>query len=187
MNTGLLISIGVMVLITLIASITTLVIVTKYTKQEKIVGKVLKIVGIVIAALAVLSLAIGISFVKKDDSKSPKDYNEVTLNEYLNIINSDEKSVILVARPTCTYCQKFSPILKQAAGDLDLVVNYIDTDKFSEDDWKTFNNSLSYYTKNEWGTPLTLIVQKGEIVDVNSGYTDLATIKNFFTKNGLGK
>ena len=60
MNTGLLISIGVMVLITLIASITTLVIVTKYTKQEKIVGKVLKIFGIVIAALAVLSLAIGI-------------------------------------------------------------------------------------------------------------------------------
>ena len=100
MNTGLLISIGVMVLITLIASITTLVIVTKYTKQEKIVGKVLKIFGIVIAALAVLSLAIGISFVKKDDSKSPKDYNEVTLNEYLNIINSDEKSVILVARPS---------------------------------------------------------------------------------------
>ena len=88
MNTGLLISIGVMVLITLIASITTLVIVTKYTKQEKIVGKVLKIVGIVIAALAVLALAIGISFVKKDDSKSPKDYNEVTLNGCLTFFTA---------------------------------------------------------------------------------------------------
>lgn len=186
MKIGLLISIGIMVLITLIVSIITLVVVTKYTKQEKIVGKVLKIVGIVLLALAVLGLAIGISFVKKDDSKSPKDYNEVTLNEYLDIINSDEKSIILVARPTCTYCQKFSPILKQAAGDLNLVINYIDTDKFSSDDWDKFNNSLSYYTENEWGTPLTLIVQKGQIVDVNSGYTDLNTIKNFFTKNGLG-
>lgn len=183
----LLVSVCVMVLITIIISIIALVIVTKYTNQGKIVGKVLKIVGLVIAVLAVLALAVGISFFKKSDSKPPKDYNEVTLSEYLDIINRDEKSIILVARPTCEYCKKFSPKLKQAAGDLDLTINYIDTDKFSNDDWTTFSNSLAYLNSEEWGTPLVLIVQKGEVLSVNNGYVDLATIKAFFETNGFGE
>ena len=187
MNNILLISICIMMVILLILSITTLTVITKFTQQEEVVGKVLKISLISLLLIILLIAAISVSFIKKDNSKSPKDFKEVSLNEYLNIINKDEKSIVLVARPTCTYCQKFSPILKQAAGDMDLVINYIDTDKFSEEDWTTFNKSLSYYTENEWGTPLTLIVQNGQIVDVNSGYTDLTTIKNFFKENGFGK
>ena len=71
--------------------------------------------------------------------------------------------------------------------DMDLTINYVDTDKFSNDDWDTFYASLSYLNENEWGTPLTLIVQNGEVVDVNQGYVELDTIKTFFSNNGFGE
>ena len=71
--------------------------------------------------------------------------------------------------------------------DMHLTINYVNTDNFSSDDWSKFQNSFDYLASDEWGTPLTLIVQNGKIVDKNNGYVELDAIKEFFTKNGLGK
>lgn len=114
-------------------------------------------------------------------------FNEVTLEQYLNLVKSSDKNIILVARPTCGYCEKFAPILKQAKDDLGLNVNYINTDNFSSDDWTKFTDSLDYLSSEEWGTPLLLIVQNGDIVAVNNGYVELDTIKSFFKENGFGE
>ena len=70
---------------------------------------------------------------------------------------------------------------------MNLTINYVNTDNFSEDDWTKFNSSLSYLNSEQWGTPLTLIVQNGEVVAENNGYTELEEIKKFFTDNGFGK
>lgn len=190
----LIIAICVMSLITVISSVVGTVILTKYTKSEKIVGKVLKIIGIILLIIIVIGGAIGVSYMK-DDSVSSEEtvtletagFNEVTLDEYLSLIKEDEQNIILVARPTCTYCELFTPTLKQAMDDMKLTINYIDTDKFTNEDWTTFNSSLDYLNTEEWGTPLVLIVKSGQTVAVNSGYVDLDTIKSFFEANGYGE
>ena len=197
MEIFLLIVILIMVLVTMICSIITTIIEVKDEHEQPLVKKALGISSIAIIVILVIALAFGVSNIKKDDSKSNNSnetvaledagFKEVTLDEYLDLIKKDEKSIILVARPTCSYCEAFAPILSEAKDDLGLTINYIDTDKFSSDDWTTFNESLDYLSENEWGTPLTLIVQNGKVVDANNGYVELDAIKTLFTDNGLGE
>ena len=191
MTMFLLILIAIMLLVTMICSIITTIIEVKDEHANDLVKKVLKVTGIVLVVIAVIGAAVGISYLKKDDSNQNKTitletagFNELSLDEYLEVIHKDEKSIILVARPTCPYCEKFSPILKEAMDDMNLTINYIDTDKFSNEDWTTFSESLAYLNSEEWGTPLILIVQNGEVIAENNGYVDLSTIKSFFKANG---
>lgn len=197
MTNILLIIIAIMVLVTMVCTIITTALVTKESKNNELVCKILKVFGIILVVAIVIGVAIGVSNIKKDDTNSDNNvettelekagFNEVTLSEYLDLVKSSEKSIILVARPTCGYCQKFTPILKQAMEDMNLTINYIDTDKFSEDDWTPFTESLDYLKSEQWGTPLTLIVQNGEAIAENNGYVELDTIKEFFTNNGFGE
>ena len=184
-------------LVAMICSLITTIIVTKNSKEKELVKRILKIVGIVFVVIIVLAAAIGVSTIKKDETSSnttssneksaleSAGFNEVSLDEYLKLIEKDEKSIILVARPTCGYCEKFTPILKQAKEDMNLKINYIDTDKLSNDDWTKFTSSLSYLNSEEWGTPLVLIVKNKEVVAENNGYVELETIKTFFKDNGF--
>ena len=194
----LLVFICVMVLITMVVSVIGLIILTKHTKEKKTVLRALKVTGIILLIIGIIIISVSISSIKgnKNDTNNTKiedvkledaGFNEVSLSEYLNLINSGEKKIVLVARPTCGYCEKFSPILKKAKDDMNLEINYIDTDKFSNEDWTTFSNSLAYLNREEWGTPLVMIVQNGEVLSVNNGYVDLATIKAFFETNGFGE
>ena len=197
MTNVLLIIMTIMVLVTMVCTIITTALVTKESKDNELVCKILKVFGIILVVAIVIGVAIGVSNIKKDDTNSDNNvettelekagFNEVTLSEYLDLVKSSEKSIILVARPTCGYCQQFTPILKQAMEDMNLTINYIDTDKFSEDDWTPFTESLDYLKSEQWGTPLTLIVQNGEAIAENNGYVELDTIKEFFTNNGFGE
>ena len=197
MTNVLLIIMTIMVLVTMVCTIITTALVTKESKDNELVCKILKVFGIILVVAIVIGVAIGVSNIKKDDINSDNNvettelekagFNEVTLSEYLDLVKSSEKSIILVARPTCGYCQQFTPILKQAMEDMNLTINYIDTDKFSEDDWTPFTESLDYLKSEQWGTPLTLIVQNGEAIAENNGYVELDTIKEFFTNNGFGE
>lgn len=194
MNTFLLIIILVTVLVTMISSIISLIVITKHTKMEELALKLLKIFGVVFVVIAVIIAAAGVSYFKDDTSSSSETitletagFKELTLDEYLKLIKEDEKNIILVARPTCSYCELFTPILKEAADDMDLEINYVNTDSFTNEDWTKFNNSLSYLSEEDWGTPLTLIVENEEVIADNGGYVDLSTIKTFFEENGFGE
>lgn len=199
MTNVLLVLIAVMVLITMVCTVITTALVTKQSKDKELVCNILKVFGIALAVAIVVGIAVGVSNIKKDNSGSNDNnqtenvaledagFNKVTLDEYLNLVKGSEKSIILVARPTCSYCELFTPILKQAMEDMDLTINYIDTDTFSQEDWATFNGSLDYLQNEEWGTPLTLIVQNGEVVAENNGYVELDAIKEFFSNNGFGE
>lgn len=201
MEKTLLVIILVLLLIGTISTVINTVLLTKSTKQEKLVLKVVKICAIIIC---VIGLLFAIVFFASDSDSNSSDkttttqtedvalseagFNEVSLDEYLELIKKEENSIILVARPTCGYCVKFTPILKQAKDEMNLTVNYINTDNItSEEDFTKFENSLDYLKNEEWGTPLVLIVNSGRVIDSNSGYTELSVIKKFFTKNGFGE
>lgn len=204
MTLFLLILIAVMTLVTMVCSIIVTIMEVKDKKAQDLVKKALGITSIVLLVALVIGASVGVSHMDKTKSdnkttttESSSDssqtaleqagFNKVSIDEYLNLIKSSDKQIILIARPTCGYCEKFTPVLKQAMEDMNLTINYVNTDNFSSDDWSKFQNSFDYLASNEWGTPLTLIVQNGEIVDKNNGYVELDAIKEFFTKNGLGK
>ena len=206
MTKGLLIISLIIILLLMICPIIVTIVASSKEKDKKVFKKIISGVLIIDLIVIIMLLLCWISAIKNkdftikentsgNDSKASSEttelskagFNEITIDEYLSLIASEEKSIILVARPTCYYCQQFTPILKQAMEDMNLTINYIDTDKFSSEDYSKFTESLDYIKNTEWGTPLTLIVQNGKTIDENNGYVELDKIKEFFTKNGYGE
>lgn len=192
----------IMILIIVICPVITVLVLSKDEKNKELFNKILKVTTVVDLVVLVILVSLWIDPIKNNnltvekttkkeetisgDELSNAGFKELSINEYLELVKKDEKNIILVARPTCGYCQKFTPVLKEAAEDMNLTINYVNTDNFSEEDWEKFNSSLIYLNSEEWGTPLTLIVQNGEVVAENNGYVDLDAIKKFFTDNGFG-
>lgn len=201
MTKGLLIVTLVVFILLMICPIITTLIVSKDEKNKEVFNSIIKGVLVVdVIALIILSSLWITPLKNKDltfkkvttttaaeetDELSEAGFNELGINEYLELVKGSEKSIILIARPTCYYCQQFTPVLKEAKEDMNLTINYLNTDKLTQDDWSKFQESLEYLQSDEWGTPLTLIVQSGKLLDKNNGYTDLDTIKTFFSDNGF--
>ena len=78
--------------------------------------KALQRIGIILVVVAVLGLAFAVS--KKSESRPTTSFEFVDINidQYLEKMNSEEKSIIYIARPGCSWCQKESPIVKKIGG-----------------------------------------------------------------------
>ena len=125
----LLVFICVMVLITMVVSVIGLIILTKHTKEKKTVLKVLKVTGIILLIIGVIIISVSISSIKgnKNDTNNTKiedvkledaGFNEVSLSEYLNLINSGEKKIVNPAaaflRRHAEYCPSFRTSVRSA-------------------------------------------------------------------------
>lgn len=118
----------------------------------------------------------------KEDEK--KEFTQINVDKYLEYYAGEENKIILVARPTCHYCQIAEPILQNLAFKYDLEINYLNTDEFSDDDQTNFVNSDETF-KDGFGTPFLLIVSNNKIVESISGLTDTAHYTSFFKTNGF--
>lgn len=112
-----------------------------------------------------------------------KDFNEITLSQYLEFYNGDSDSIVLVARPTCYYCQIAEPIIQNVAYKYDLTINYLNTDNFSDEDQASLVRSNDYF--ESFGTPVVLIVSNGEIKNKLEGLTISDYYINFFKETGF--
>ena len=152
--------------------------------------KILKGVGIVAAIILVLGLAF---FVSNKNNKNTKafEFIDITIDEYLDLMKKEEKSIIYVARPGCSWCQKESPIIKKVGSDFNLKMYYLNTDSFWDSELNApteagekFMNSSEHYTEG-WGTPNTIIVAGGQIVDGEFGYVERTNLVDLFVRNGF--
>jgi len=152
--------------------------------------KLLQGVGIVAVVLAVLGLAFLVSTNSSKNAKSFEFVN-ITINDYLEKMKQEEKSIIYVARPGCSWCQKESPIVKSLGSEYDLTIYYLNTDPFWNSEAQTYTaegemfiNSSEKY-KDGWGTPNTIIVGNGEIIDGEFSYVEKDKLKDLFKRNGF--
>ena len=112
------------------------------------------------------------------------DMTEIDIDEYLDLKEGDEASIIYVARPTCGYCQQMTPIVRDIIYEYGVTVNYLNTDELDDDGQAKLIESDDYFSEG-YGTPLLLVVKDDEIVDIQEGYTDKDTTVNFLTDNGF--
>ena len=116
----------------------------------------------------------------KDSEK--KDFISINIDDYLNKYISEEKSLVLIARPTCHYCQIAEPILHNIAYKYDLDINYLNTDEFENGDSQKLIESDSFF-ENGFGTPLLLVVGNNKINDKVDGLTDTKHYITFLKNN----
>ena len=112
------------------------------------------------------------------------DLNDIDIDEYLDLKESSDASIIYIARPTCGYCQQEEPIVKNIVYEYGITVNYLNTDNLDDDGQAKLIKSDDYFSEG-YGTPLLLVVKDDEIVDILKGLSDRDTIVNFFKENGF--
>ena len=150
------------------------------------------ILGITSSVL-VIGLLVLVMILKPADEKEPEithetaGFKEIDIDGFKELLNKDEKNVVLIARPGCTYCVMFTPILYEVKEELGFEVNYINTDNFTQEDFNKLDSTNKYFEENEWGTPLTLIIKNNTVIDAINGYVELEEAKNFFIKNRMGE
>lgn len=117
--------------------------------------------------------------------KEKASLNYLDFDSLKKTISSKEKSVIVFGQTYCSYCIKFKPVLMKIIDDNKIKINYINYNEVEDQD------SLEEYVSKfepfneDWGTPLTIIFEKGSVVDSFGGYADEATYLSFLRDNGI--
>lgn len=157
------------------------------TKREKIMAGVIAVLSLVILC-GVAYFASEMKYCSKEEKEV--EFDNIGINEFTTLLNDDEASIIYIARPGCYYCQQQEPIVKDLISKHGLVFHYLNTDELSETDMnKIFAVDVTLFGKDgeEFGTPTTLIVKGGKIVDAQVGLTQTGDFEKFLTKNGFIK
>ena len=92
--------------------------------------------------------------------------NYIDYEQYEKLLNSKENQVVVVGQSTCAYCIQSKIILNKIAEDKDIDINYLNISYLTEEEGKEFESSLDYFSEEQWGTPLMLIVKNGKLVDI---------------------
>ena len=117
-------------------------------------------------------------------STNKGDLNEIDIDEYLDLKEGSDASIIYIARPTCHYCQEMEPIVKNIVYEYGIEVNYLNTDELDDEGQSKLIKSDDYFSEG-YGTPLLLVVKDDEIVDIQEGLSDKDATVNFFKDNGF--
>ena len=123
-----------------------------------------------------------------DNSNNSSEINsfvKINLNKYLSLIKSNEKIVIYIGRTGNNACDNYSKVLDEVAKDKNIKPYYLNTDLINtEEEWEKFDNSNKIFNE-EWFTPTTLIVEKGNIIDYKMESMDKGTLISFLSENGI--
>ena len=165
---------------------------TKKEMSKETKEKVFKGVGIVVLVLAILGMAFWVSSSYGEDTAAFQ-FEYIDIDTYLEYLNDDEKRIILLARPDCSWCQLEEPIIKSVGSKNKLTIYYLDATPFlsniEEDpyteDGKTLIASDEDWFNGGFGTPNTLIVQNGKIIDGVDGYVERSELEDLFERNGF--
>lgn len=123
-------------------------------------------------------------FVSKDSKLL---LNYVDYNGYKNVVKSEDAKILVLGQTTCSHCIKVKPILGTISKEYGITINYLDIIKLSDEERSKFTKYLEYLQSNDWGTPLTLIVKNGKVLDSVNGELDYDGYVELFKKNGFIK
>ena len=171
-------------------------------KKEKTNSTILIIVIIIVALIAVIVSAnsseskdsgkeIGLTEIKCDnetdsiEQDAESNLPKVSCNGYEQLVKEEKDNLILIARPTCSFCQKFVPILEEIVDEYGITVNYFDTDTLSETENEQFYNSSSLFKSNDFGTPTLIITNNNKITKYTIGYKEKDATISWFKDNGI--
>lgn len=98
--------------------------------------------------------------------------NKISCKDYQELTKSEDKSIVLIARPTCPHCVNFIPILEEIVEEYGITINYFNTDALSKEEVTAFYTSSELFSSENFGTPTLLIVKDGNILRYRSGFAE---------------
>lgn len=104
---------------------------------------------------------------------------EISDTEAMLRKGNTELKFIYFGRPSCPYCRKFAPILKNLAEKNGKKIYYIDTDLYK--DSKVVNNFLDKYSIDE--VPTLIYINNDKVISKYKYDSDMS-LENFLKKVG---
>ena len=119
------------------------------------------------------------------DAEMPLNY--IDYEGFKKVARSNENKILVLGQTTCGYCIKAKPILNKIADEYGIEINYLNITNLSSEENGKLSKYVSYLGENEWGTPLTLIVNNGKVLDSANGLLDEEGYVNLFKNNNIIK
>ena len=154
--------------------------------KGSIVMKNIKKSDIFLIVALILVVVLGL-FMMKGEKLGNGGTFELSYSEYVEKIENDEKFVLVIESATCSHCVSYMPVVKKFARGRDVKVYYVDTNNFSEDEWKSFEETNSFFELDDikadgWGTPTTLFLSGDDAVDYIVGQTTEEELESYYDK-----
>jgi len=148
------------------------------------------VVGLIVL-LVVLSVVTKPASEKNDTNTTVDDseltsINFVEYDDFMSKLESGEKAIFVLGQTTCGYCTMYKPVINEVASNYDVEFNYININTLEQEQYSNLKDSIDYLKENDdWGTPLTLVIEDNKVVDKINGYTEKDEVVEFLTKNGF--
>lgn len=107
--------------------------------------------------------------------------NQVTYQEYAELVENNEAFIIVIERTGCGYCQMYMPILEEVTKEKKVSILYIDTETLTGEEFNLLNTKNAYLKRNNWGTPTTLLMLGNRVLDSIGGYVEKEEILSFLS------
>lgn len=147
-------------------------------KRKVLLGLIITVIVLLIGFIVYYVGSFVVNYVNltKDSKKIIAEFNE--------IYESDEKQVILFARPTCAYCKKFVPILDEIKKEENIDYYYLNVSSLTKKDLNLIIDKLSVKLN---GVPHLILLENKKILGEISGYNKKETVIELFKKTGVIK
>lgn len=109
---------------------------------------------------------------------------DISINDYQSIIINGKRELVTITQTGCSACTAMIPNYNNVAAKNNLVINELNYSKLTEEARTVLNNSFDELKEN-FGTPLLLIIENNKIVAKLSGYTSEDKLTNFLKENSI--
>lgn len=113
---------------------------------------------------------------------------EINYDEFNNIIELNEKSVILIIKDDCKYCDELNKTLNSIIMEYGIKINYINVGDIDSELSKNVSNKLNSLGYNDGFTsPMTIMFESNKIINYVIGPSTEEYFVDIFTENGIIK
>ena len=115
-------------------------------------------------------------------------FTEIDADKFVELVkNKKEYYFVYTGRPSCSYCQMMIGNYQQSVEEYDYELYYYDTENVTSEIVSEIQGLDEIFEQDFPSTPMVYLVGKGEVKDVNEGYTEYSTYANFLEDNGVEK
>lgn len=120
-----------------------------------------------------------------NEPMSGKSFTKISVDEYVSLLNSKNKSFIYICNSIEDKCENFTSSLEKTASNRKLKVNYLNLNNItSSSDWDKLSESNKIFN-GQWFIPAILIVKNGKIIDYKMEELSESDLINFLKENNL--
>ena len=126
---------------------------------------------------------------KKNEAENSKKIEEsinyLSYQQYEDILNGDTPTLVVLTQTGCSHCERAKEVFKKINDKYSYVINVLNITDLDKEERNSLIESLSYLKEEQWGTPLSLVLKNGKIVEKLNGYREFDDYVEFLKNNGM--